>query len=55
MPVPQTLFAFVTIAMALVAQVAAELASRGITPPVFVWPNVPGIAADNNAQVFAAY
>ena len=42
MPVPQTVFAFVTIAMALVAQVAAELASRGI-------------AADNNAPVFAAY
>ena len=47
--------AFATIAMALVAQVAAELASRGIAPPVFVSPNVPGIAADNNAQVFAAY
>jgi|GEM_PF-4571924 len=36
-------------------QVAAELASRGIAPPMFVSPNVPGIAADNNAQVFAAY
>ncbi len=47
--------ACVTIAMALVAQVAAELAKRGLAPPVFVSPNVPGIPADNNAQVFAAY
>ncbi len=47
--------AFVTIAMALVAQVAAELARRGLHPPVFVSPNVPGIPADNNQQVFAAY
>jgi uncharacterized phosphosugar-binding protein len=47
--------AFVTIANALVADVAAELARRGITPPVFVSPNVPGIAPDNNSGVFAAY
>lgn len=47
--------AFVAIAMALVAEVAAELARRGAAPPVFVSPNVPGIPADNNAQVFAAY
>jgi uncharacterized phosphosugar-binding protein len=47
--------AFVTIAMAIVAEVAAELARRGISPPVFVSPNVPGIAAGNNAGVFAAY
>jgi uncharacterized phosphosugar-binding protein len=47
--------AFVTIAMALVAQVAAELARRGVAPPVFVSPNVSGIPADNNDQVFAAY
>jgi len=47
--------AFVSIAMALVAQVAAELARRGITPPVFVAPNVPGFPADNNAKVFAAF
>jgi uncharacterized phosphosugar-binding protein len=46
---------FITIAMALVAQVAAELAQRGISPPVFVSPNVPGMPADNNLQVFAAY
>ncbi len=32
----------------LVAQVAAELARRGLNPPVFVSPNVPGFPADNN-------
>jgi uncharacterized phosphosugar-binding protein len=47
--------AFVTIAMAIVAEVAAELAKRGIAPPTFVSPNVPGIPADNNMKVFAAY
>ena len=47
--------AFVTIAMSIVAEVATELANRGIAPPVFVSPNVPGIPADNNTQVFAAY
>src|SRR5579863_2351837 len=47
--------AAVTIAMALVAQVAAALARRGLHPPVFVSPNVPGIPADNNAQVYLAY
>ena len=47
--------AFITIAMAIVAEVAADLAKRGIAPPTFVSPNVPGIPADNNAQVFAAY
>ena len=47
--------AFVTIANAIVAHVASELAKRGITPPVFVSPNVPGIPAENNREVFAAY
>jgi uncharacterized phosphosugar-binding protein len=47
--------AFVTIAMALVAEVAAQLAKRGIERRVFVSPNVPGIPADNNMQVFADY
>jgi uncharacterized phosphosugar-binding protein len=47
--------AAVTIAMALVAQVAAELAKRGVHPPVFVSPNVPGIPADNNDQVYRQY
>src|SRR5712691_9648748 len=43
--------AFVTIAMSIVAEVAKELAKRGIAPPTFVSPNVPGIPADNNRQV----
>lgn len=47
--------AFVTIAMAIVSEVAQALAARGIAPPVFVSPNVPGIPADNNAGVFDAY
>ncbi len=47
--------AAVTISMAIVAQVAAELAGRGLNPPVFVSPNAPHISADNNQQVFAAY
>jgi uncharacterized phosphosugar-binding protein len=47
--------ATVTVSMALVAQVAAELARRGHTPPVFVSPNVPGIPADNNNTVYEQY
>lgn len=47
--------AFVTIANAIVAEVASELRKRGMAPPVFVSPNVPGIPADNNTTVFAAY
>jgi uncharacterized phosphosugar-binding protein len=47
--------ATVTIAMAIVAQVASDLAARGQNPPVFVSPNVPGIPADNNNQVYEAY
>lgn len=47
--------AFVTIANSIVAEVAAQIGRRGMTPPVFVSPNVPGIPADNNPQVFAAY
>jgi uncharacterized phosphosugar-binding protein len=47
--------AFVTIAMSIVAEVARELAKRGIAPPTFVSPNVPGIPPDNNREVFAAY
>jgi len=46
-------FTTVTIAMALVAETAAEMARRG-TPPerVFVSPNVPGVSKTNNEQVF---
>ena len=45
----------VTIGMAIVAQVAANLAAKGHNPPVFVSPNVPGIPAGNNNQVYEAY
>jgi len=45
----------VTIAMAIVAQVASELAAKGYNPPVFVSPNVQGIPADNNNRVYEAY
>jgi len=45
----------VTIAMAIVAQVAADLAAQGKNPPVFVSPNVPGIPADNNDRVYEEY
>jgi len=47
--------AFVTIAQSILAQVASELATRNIAPPVFVSPNVPGIPPDNNLKVFAMY
>lgn len=47
--------AFVTIAMSIVAELASVLAKRGITPPVFVSPNVPGIPPGNNDDVFLAY
>lgn len=45
----------ITIAMAIIAQVASDLAARGHNPPVFVSPNVPGIPADNNSQVYEEY
>ncbi|HSP15201.1 MAG TPA: SIS domain-containing protein [Thermoanaerobaculia bacterium] len=47
--------AFVTIAMSIMAEVAKELAKRGMTLPTFVSPNVPGVPAENNRQVFEAY
>ncbi len=45
----------VTIAMALVTEVARELARRGLRPPVFVSPNVAGVAPDHNLRVFDEY
>jgi uncharacterized phosphosugar-binding protein len=45
----------VTIAMAIIAQVAADLAGEGKNPPVFVSPNVAGIPADNNNRVYEEY
>lgn len=47
--------ATVTIAMALIAQVAANLSAKGKTPPVFVSPNVPGIPPDNTNKVYEEY
>ena len=47
--------ATVTISMAIVAQVAAELSRRGLNPPVFVSPNVPDIPQDNNDRVYVEY
>ena len=39
----------------VIAQVADELARRGLRRPVLVSPNVPGIPADNKQQVYAAH
>jgi uncharacterized phosphosugar-binding protein len=47
--------AFITIAMAIIAQVAANLAAKGQAPPVFVSPNVSGIPADNTNRVYEEY
>jgi uncharacterized phosphosugar-binding protein len=45
----------ITIAMAIIAQVASNLAEKGFHPPVFVSPNVPGIPPDNYRQVYEEY
>jgi uncharacterized phosphosugar-binding protein len=47
--------ATVTIGMAIIAEVAADLAAKGKNPPVFVSPNVPNIPADNNSRVYEEY
>jgi uncharacterized phosphosugar-binding protein len=47
--------ATMTIAMSIIAQVAADLAAQGKNPPVFVSPNVPGIPPDNNNRVYEEY
>lgn len=47
--------AFITIAMSIIAQVAANLAAKGITPPVFVSPNVVGIPPDQMNRVYDEY
>ena len=47
--------AFITIAMAIIAQVAANLAAKGQTPPVFVSPNVVGIPPDQMNRVYTEY
>jgi uncharacterized phosphosugar-binding protein len=47
--------AFITIAMAIIAEVAGRLAKKGKTPPVFVSPNVVGIPADQMNRVYSEY
>ncbi|MGC8794974.1 MAG: sugar isomerase domain-containing protein [Bryobacteraceae bacterium] len=47
--------AAVFIAMSLVAETASRLAARGVHPPTFVSPNVPGVAPDHNERVFEAF
>ncbi|HEY7303142.1 MAG TPA: sugar isomerase domain-containing protein [Bryobacteraceae bacterium] len=47
--------AAVFIAMSLVAETGARLASLGAVPPTFVSPNVPGIAKDHNQKVFERF
>lgn len=47
--------AAVLVAMALVAEVGARLAARGLPLDTYVSPNVPGVRPDHNARVFEAY
>jgi uncharacterized phosphosugar-binding protein len=47
--------AVIAISMALVAELAKQLAARGIAPPVFVSPNVAGVSPEHNQQVFERY
>ena len=47
--------AVVFIAMSLVAETGARLASDGVRPPTFVSPNVPGIEKGHNQKVFEAF
>ena len=41
--------------MALVSEVAAQLATRGIVLPTFVSPNDTRFGPDHNASVFTEY
>ena len=46
----------IAVTMSLLAETAAKLADRGAMPEmVFVSPNVPGVAADNNTLVYNYY
>ncbi len=47
--------AVIAISMALTAELAGQLASRGITMPVFVSPNITSVPKDNNQHVFDEY
>jgi uncharacterized phosphosugar-binding protein len=48
-------FAVISISMALVAETARILKSRGVHLDTFVSPNVPGILPGHNAEVFSKY
>jgi hypothetical protein len=45
----------IAISMGLVAELAGQLAARGIKLPVFVSPNVASVPPEHNEQVFAQY
>jgi uncharacterized phosphosugar-binding protein len=47
--------AAVYVAMALVAETGARLVEKGFEPTTFVSPNVPGVAAGHNQDVFEMY
>ncbi len=47
--------AVIFVAMSLVAETGARLASKGYPLMTFVSPNVPGIEKDHNQKVFQAY
>ncbi len=47
--------AAVTVAAAIVAEVARYLVAKGIKPMTFVSPNVAGVSPGHNQQVFAEY
>jgi uncharacterized phosphosugar-binding protein len=47
--------AVIAISMALTAEIAAELAKRGVKFRAFVSPNVTTVGPDNNRQVFDDY
>ena len=47
--------AVIAISMALVAEMAAELASRNVSFRVFVSPNVTSVGPENNHKVFDEY
>jgi len=47
--------AVIAISMAITAELAHQLAARGIELPVFVSPNNTDVPPDNNKRVFAAY
>jgi uncharacterized phosphosugar-binding protein len=47
--------AAVSIAMSLVAETGARLAKKGIVPPTFVSPNVPGVPPGHMDAVYQAF